>query len=501
MTAPKPVRVVIVGRPNVGKSTLFNRLVGRRRALVHDLPGVTRDRLEVQATWWVRARSMEVLVVDTGGVGGDRFAEEIEKQVKIALSEADCVLMTFDGAAGLTPADEQLVRELIQSGLLTRVPVIGIVNKVDIETHEDRLGEFYETGLDNLITISAEHGRGIEDLRAEVAKAVNYPFLDTPLLSEDGEAEEDENQELSDESDPDAEESELPDLGERRVPRVAILGRPNVGKSTLVNSLLGKERMITSPIAGTTIDSIDSVVQMNGKPFVVIDTAGIRRKSKTEAGVEVLSVLQSRKALESADIAILVIDGESGMTDQDEKIGGLIEEAGVSVVLAVNKWDTQRQNKDFTRDIAAEAVRKEMGFLQYAPIVFMSAKECWGLDELGNLMDDILHQRRLKILTHDLTEWVRHEATIHNPQNAKFFLAHQSGRHPPTFVVHVNDPELIHFSLKRHLVNSLRARWGFMGSPVRLLFVEGKNRRSMPKPGSPRPIAKSTRPQKGSPRK
>lgn len=508
--AVAPVRVVIIGRPNVGKSTLFNRFVGHRRALVHDEPGVTRDRLEVETTWWVRAKAMSVLVVDTGGLGGERFADEIEKQVKIALSEADCVLMVFDGRAGLTPADEELVREMMIAGLPKRVPVLGVVNKTDHEVHEEQLLDFYSTGLERLLTVSAEHDRGIDDLKEAVAEAVGYDFSGALTGSEtlardalakaeseaeaesaeeseeaesqdgdDSEVSEEELARLAEEAD-DADESE-PAPRERRVPRVAILGRPNVGKSTLTNALLGEERMITSPIAGTTIDSIDSVVEIDGKPFVVIDTAGIRRKSKTEQGVEVLSVVQSRKALESADIAILVMDGESGITDQDEKIGGLIADAGVSVILVVNKWDTQRNHQGFTREVAAEVVRKEMGFLQWAPILFISAKEGKGIDGLGDLIDEILLQRQVKLATSEFTNWVRREATIHNPQNAKFFLAHQSGRHPPTFVVHVNDPERVHFSLQRHLMNAMRERWGFMGSPIKLLFVEGKNRRSLPK--------------------
>jgi GTP-binding protein len=500
MSAPSRPRIVVVGRPNVGKSTLFNRLVGYKRALVHDEPGVTRDRLELETTWWVKAKEFPVLVTDTGGLGGERFVDEIKKQVDIALAEADAVLMVFDGQAGLTPADEELIRGFIQSGLAKRVPFIGVVNKVDAEVHESMINDFYAAGLERLLTVSAEHDRGIDDLEVSIAEALGFDFEKAATVSESGSAsEEEETAGIEGESDGDADdeaeelegeleeglEGELedePEPTERKVPRIAILGRPNVGKSTLVNALLGEERMITSPIAGTTVDSIDSVVELGGRPFVVVDTAGIRRKSKTEQGVEVLSVVQSRKALESADIAILVLDGEGGITDQDEKIGGLIEESGKSVILAVNKWDTQRRNPEFTRDIAADVLRKEMGFLKYAPIVFMSAKFGRGIDGLADLVDEILSQRRLKLATRELTEWVRRESTIHNPMNAKFFLAHQSGRHPPTFVVHVNDPERVHFSLQRHLVNALRERWGFMGSPVRMLFIEGKNRRSLPKP-------------------
>lgn len=263
----------------------------------------------------------------------------------------------------------------------------------------------------------------------------------------------------------------------QQLPRLVIVGRPNVGKSTMVNALVGEERMIASPIAGTTVDAVDSEAELGGRPFVLIDTAGIRRKSKTERGVEVLSVVQARKALERCDVAVLLLDGESGITDQDEKIGGLIEEVGCGVVLVVNKWDTQRGKKGFGRQEASEIIRKEMGFLRYAPILFASARQGRGFDDLGDLILEILEQRRVKVATHELTEWVRKASTIHNPMNAKFYLAHQSGRYPPTFVFHVSDPERIHFSLRRHLANGIREKWGYMGSPIRLVFVKGSSDR------------------------
>ncbi len=473
-----PKRIVIVGRPNVGKSTLFNRLIGRRRALVHDEPGVTRDRLEERADWWVRGRKFPVTLVDTGGLGGERFADEIAKQVRIALEDADAVLFLFDVRAGATAADRELLQGFIRSGAKSRAPFIAVVNKVDADKHEADASEFYELGLDPVVTISAEHGRGIDDLTEAVAKATG--FLDAP--SEEDEDSDETSSEvpagtldepgIPGESD---EESEL-EL-DRRIPRVAIVGRPNVGKSTLTNALLGRERMITSPIAGTTVDAIDTPVMLGGQEFILIDTAGIRRKSKTEQGIEVLSVVQARKALERADIAILLLDGETGTTDQDEKIGGLIEEVGCSVILAINKWDTQRGNKDFSKEQAAELIREKMAYLRYAPVMFLSAKQGRGFENLGDLIQEILHQRRLKIPTHEFTEWVRKQSVIHNPQGAKFYLCHQSGRNPPTFVCHVNDPDKVHFSLRRNLVNAMRERWGYMGSPVRLLFVKGKSSR------------------------
>ncbi|MCM2278335.1 MAG: ribosome biogenesis GTPase Der [Oligoflexia bacterium] len=456
MSSHRLPRIVIIGRPNVGKSTLFNRLLGRRQALVHDLPGVTRDRIEQESDWWVGGRKYRLLLTDTGGLGGEHFAEEIRKQVEMALRDADAVIALFDAQAGLTAADEELVGELKRKGVHRKAPVYCVVNKVDAESHEKLVSEFFALGLEQVLTVSAEHGRGIDDLQEAVIGGL-APELTEQAASGDSREEE-----------------------PARVPRVAIMGRPNVGKSTLTNALLGEERMITSPIAGTTVDAVDSLTELNGKPFVLVDTAGIRRKSKTEKGVEVLSVVQAKKALERSDVAILLLDGEKGITDQDEKIGGLIQEAGCGVILALNKWDTQKRNPKFTQEMAAERVRKTMAYLNYAPILFVSAKERTGFQDLGELIMEILHQRQLKIPTHEFTEWVRQESTIHNPKNAKFFLCHQAGKYPPTFICHVNDPERVHFSLKRHLINALRERWGYMGSPVRLLFVRGKSREKNP---------------------
>jgi GTP-binding protein len=471
-------KLVIIGRPNVGKSSLFNRFFGRRRALVHDLPGVTRDRLEEQVEWWLEARRFPITLVDTGGLGGEHFAEEIDRQVEIALGEADIALMLFDARTGLTPADEDVLQRLRRAGVTAKIPVVGVVNKVDATTHEELLADFYAAGLDPIVTVSAEHGRGIEDLktvvRDELRRTMGDELDENAPLAENLSAPAARSEEPRTEASEELEEpAEAPEPPTPRVPRVAIVGRPNVGKSTFVNALLGEERMIASPIAGTTVDAVDSYVELDGKPFVLIDTAGIRRRSKTEKGVEVLSVIQARKALERCDVAILMLDGESGTTDQDEKIGGLIEEIGCGVILCVNKWDTQEGKKDFSREDAAGIVRKKIAFLRYAPLLFTSAKFGKGIRGLGDLIQEILEQRRVKISTKEFTDWVRREAPIHNPMNAKFYLCHQASRHPPTFVCHVNDPEKVHFSLKRHLVNAIRERWGFMGNPVRLLFVKG----------------------------
>jgi GTP-binding protein len=235
--------------------------------------------------------------------------------------------------------------------------------------------------------------------------------------------------------------------------------------------------MITSPIAGTTIDAVDSLVTIDGQEFILIDTAGIRRKSKTEQGVEVLSVVQARKALERCDVAVLLVDGEEGITDQDEKIGGLIEDVGCGLIIAINKWDTvEGRTKGLNKEYASDLVREKMAYLRYAPLLIMSALKRQGLKGMGELVDEILKQRQVRVNTREFTEWVREESEIHNPMNARFYMCHQAGRNPPTFVCHVNHPDKIDFSLKRHLIKAIREKWGYMGNPVRLHFVEGKGR-------------------------
>ena len=321
---------------------------------------------------------------------------------------------------------------------------ICVVNKIDDPLHEERSNDFYSLGLEQVIGVSAEHNRGIDELRDTVVE----------LLSE---------------------ESILPTPEADQRPKIAIVGRPNVGKSTLVNAILGEDRMITSSVAGTTVDSVDLPAQMGDFPVILMDTAGIRRKGKTEQGVEVLSVVQTRKALERCDVAILVLDAVAGVTDQDEKIGGLIEEAGCGVILLVNKWDLLKGKGTVARTEAGEIIRSKMAYLKYSPIVFASAIRAEGLDDLGDLVDEILRQRKVKILTKEFTEWVREESEVHNPMNAKFYMCHQAGKNPPTFVCHVSDPKKIDFSLRRHLINGVRARWGYMGNPIRMVFVKGRN--------------------------
>jgi GTP-binding protein len=406
----------------------------------------------VPTTWYWNKSAHEVILIDTGGLGEGTFAREIESQVRTALEVADIVLFVLDAQVGITQEDREVLQQLRRSGLTKKgIPILALANKVDLAQHEQNIAIFYELGLEQVYGVSAEHGRGTLDLQEEILRLLDERERSQPH-----------------------EDSELDFVGES-LPKLAILGKPNVGKSTLLNALAGEERVVTSPIAGTTVDAIDIEITLGGERYLLIDTAGIRRKSKTEKGVEVLSVLQARKTLERADLAFLVIDGSLGPSDQDEKIGGLIEEAGCSVILIVNKWDTQKRNKDFKKDDAAERIRDDMGFLGYAPLVFASAKERTGLRGLGDLVREILDAKKVKVQTREFTDWVRRRPEIENLQGVKFYLCHQTGRHPPSFVCHVSDPRKIHFSIQRNLINGIRDKWGYMGSPVRLSFVKSRN--------------------------
>jgi GTP-binding protein len=454
------MNVVIVGRPNVGKSSLFNRLLGRKRALVLDTPGVTRDRIVEPASFWVRAKEYRVNLIDTGGLGEGRFREEIRTQVETALKEAAILLFVADIKAGLTHADREVFEELRRSGLSEKIPMILVLNKADSDSAEEGMNEFYGLGIETLIPVSAEHALQIDELKEMVVDRI-FPVEPEASLEEDAD---------STEEPPVEAEPEKP-----RVPRIAIVGQPNVGKSTLLNAICGEERTIVSPVAGTTVDPIDLAIRWNDKDFVLVDTAGIRRKDRTEQGIEVLSVVQTRKTLERADLAFLVMDGEKGVYEQDEKIAGLIEEMGCSVVLVMNKWDTQVGNREFSQKKAEEEIRKKIRFLGYAPLVFTTAIESIGLERLFRVAESVLEQRGTKVQTRELTEYIREAAEVHNPDNAKFYYVHQSGRNPPTFVAHVSDPKKVHFSLSRHLVRALRERYGFSGSPIRFHFLKTKN--------------------------
>ena len=472
------MNIVIVGRPNVGKSSLFNRLLGRKRSLVLDIAGVTRDRIVEPVEWWVRAKQYQVNLIDTGGLGHEFFKKEIAAQVNTALEEASIVYFVMDIRAGLTRDDKEVFFELRRSGLKDKTPVIAVLNKADHDRLDEEASQFYELGLEHLMPISAEHGLGIEDLKDLtidiLEKDPDFEFEELTEIVED-----DESEDTDEDTEEGVELDELQEVEEviPRIASIAIVGQPNVGKSTLLNAIVGEDRAIVSPIAGTTVDAIDTRINWNGKDFIIVDTAGIRRKNKTEQGVEVLSVVQTKKALERASLAILMIDAEKGVYDQDEKIAGMIEEAGCSVVIVLNKWDTQVKNADFSQKLAEEQLRKQIRFLGWAPLIFTTAKDGVGLDRLYRLIQGVLEQRTLKLSTKELTEFIRAEVEIQNPDNAKFYMVQQTGRNPPTFVAHVSEPKKIHFSTVRHLIKSIRGRWGYQGTPIRFNMVKAKNSR------------------------
>lgn len=503
------MNIVIVGRPNVGKSSLFNRLLGRKRSLVLDTPGVTRDRIVEPTEWWVKAKQYQLNLIDTGGLGHEFFKKEILTQVNTALEEATVVYFVMDIRAGLTRDDKEVFFELRRSGLKDKTPVIAVLNKADHDKLDDEAHEFYELGLEHYMPISAEHGLGIEDLKDLTIQIIeeNPEFEDLTEIVEDDEEEEDDSEgdefvegeltpdeiaaalaesegyvdedfEDEDSLDADPDGGPVKSTGRSlRTPSIAIVGQPNVGKSTLLNAICGEQRAIVSPIAGTTVDSIDTKINWNGRDFIFVDTAGIRRKNKTEQGIEVLSIVQTKKALERASLAVLMIDAEKGVYDQDEKIAGLIEEAGCSVILVLNKWDTQVNNKDFSQKEAEEQLREQIRFLGWAPLVFTTAKDGLGLDRLYRLIQGVLEARTLKLTTKEITEHIRNEIEILNPDNAKFYLVQQTSRNPPTFIAQVSNPSKIHFSTQRHLVKTIRQRWGYQGTPIRLNLVKAKNTR------------------------
>lgn len=436
----KPL-VALVGRPNVGKSALFNRLVGERSAIVEDLPGTTRDRLYGEFEW----RGRTVAVVDTGGIvpgRGEEMEESIFDQARLAIDEADVILFLVDLRTGVTPVDDEIA-DLLRR---TAKPVILVVNKADNVRQEMQAVEFHELGLGDPVPISALRGLGTGDL-LDLIVAELPPAEDEEEIAE--------------------------------AVRIAIVGRPNVGKSSLVNALTGKKRTIVSAIPGTTRDAIDTLVDFEGHAVVLVDTAGIRRPGKIGRGIERYSVVRAMRAIDRADVAVLVIDATEPRTAQDAHVAGFVEEQGKGLVVAVNKWDLVTK-ETHTMAQYERAIREELKFLPYVPIVFISAKSGQRIDNVVNLALSIEQERSKRIPTGVLNETVRRVLAERQPpsfrgKQIKMFYVTQVGMNPPTFVVKVNDPDLVHFSYKRFLENRLRDKFGFFGTPIRIYF-RGRDR-------------------------
>lgn len=431
----KPI-VAIVGRPNVGKSTLFNRLAGERISIVEDKPGVTRDRIYCEVEWLNR----KFTLIDTGGIepeSEDIILQQMRRQAEIAIETADVIVFMVDGKEGLTPADYEVANLLRK----TKKPVVLVVNKIDYMELESSKFEFYNLGIGEPIAISAGQALGLGDMLDEIMSHF-----------EDKDDEEDEDSET----------------------KVAIIGKPNAGKSSLLNKLAGEERVIVSDIPGTTRDAIDSYIQFGEDKFLFIDTAGIRRKSKIHEEVERYSVVRSIAAIERADVCLVMIDATEGVTEQDEKIAGLAHESGKGVVIVVNKWDLIEKD-DKTILEFEKNVRNALGYLSYAPIVFISAKTGQRINRLIELIKYVANQHSMRIKTGALNEVISEAVMMKQPpiekgKLLKIYYATQVSTKPPTFVFFVNYVESVHFSYQRYIENQLRQHFGLEGTPIRLIF-------------------------------
>lgn len=450
--AYKPL-VALVGRPNVGKSMLFNRLVGERMAVTNEIPGTTRDRLQSQFDW----RTVEFRVVDTGGIevyqpkgtrdeaplaeGSKEFIPQIRAQALIAINDADVVIMVVDIETGITAADEEVAEILRRS----KKPVLVAANKADhVKRFEDAY-DFYTLGLEQVFPISAIHGLGVGDLLDAVFEAAGGEKL--------------------------LEESTIDDEDHMKI---AIVGRPNVGKSSLVNRLLGEERVIVSPVAGTTRDAIDTDISFHNETVTLIDTAGIRRRGKIEPGVEKFSVIRSMNAVERAHVALLLIDAVEGVTDQDQHIAGYVMDAGRSVVLVVNKWDLVEKDSTTLHDFEL-LLRERFNFVPNVPIIFISAMTGQRIHEVLETARQVWEARHIRISTSELNQIMRDAVQNHTPpvrgvRRLKILYASQVAINPPLILIHVNDPRLVHFTYRRYLENQIRKEYPFEGTPMRISF-------------------------------
>jgi GTP-binding protein len=474
--------IAVCGRPNVGKSTLFNRLTGSRRSIVGDEPGITRDRIYGEIEWMGR----EARIVDTGGVVPDDEAlipAEIFRQAQVALDEANAIVMVVDGRTELASPDLELARLLLRGGK----PVFLAVNKMDTDAMNAGAENFRRLGFRNVVPISAEHGSGIGDLLDEVFDVLPEPeeVIEEPevMLTENDEAEEDESgPDFS--VDPAARRvRRLRSHGEyeSRETKIAIIGRPNVGKSTLLNALTGTQRAIVSPIAGTTRDAVDEVVERDGHAFRFVDTAGIRRKGKTKLMAEKLSVIMARKHLEAADVSLLVVDAMEGVAAADANIGGYAHESGRSVIIVVNKWDLMtRTGKDGMRlfdgkppadqKLYEQEVRDKLKYLEYAPLLFISAADGKNIEQVFKKVELVARERRKRVTTGQMNRFLEkvdfQKASVPMNKRVRIYYMTQAAVAPPTFVLFTDKDIKMHFSFERFLGNQIRENFGFIGSPI-----------------------------------
>ncbi len=433
--------VALVGRPNVGKSTLFNALVGQPKALVEDLPGLTRDRNYGKCT----IDDKSFWVVDTGGFepdSSDEILSQMRSQTMLAIKEADVIVFIGDGKAGLHPSDYDIVRMLQQS----QKTVLYVVNKIDSEKWEAFAFDFYSLGVDNFFALSAKTRYGFDEFLDALVSEISGDELTTHFETEKGD-----------------------------FPRVAIVGRPNVGKSTLINLLAGEERVLAHPVPGTTRDSVDIVIKRDGKGYLFIDTAGIRRRSRVSDTVEKYSVMKTFQSILRCDVAILLLDAAELVTEQDARIAGYAFNHGKGVIIAINKWDSIPKNQN-TADVCIAMVKKELKYLDYAPVITISGLKGTRVPRLFPLIDEIVEAYRKRVSTGELNRFLREVVDVTPPgmyrktKRIKIYYATQTDISPPTIVLFCNYPEAIHFSYRRFLTNQIRERFEFRASPLRLLF-------------------------------
>ncbi len=431
----KPV-VAIVGRPNVGKSTLFNRIVGRKKAIVEDQPGVTRDRNYADIEWGDKSFSL----IDTGGfepISRERIFIQMKEQCQLAIEEADVILFLMDGKDGLTPSDKEIASILRREAK----PVLYVVNKIDGPKHEEKAFEFYGIGAETIFSISALHNYGVDDLMTEVLKDLPTP--------DEGEAEEE-------------------------LTRIAAVGRPNVGKSSLINRILGYERVLVNESPGTTRDSIDTVVEFGGKRYLFIDTAGIRRKKKISVRLEKYSIVEALKTIDRCDVALILIDPQEGVTEQDTKIAGFIQKKGKGCVIVVNKWDLIEKNSGTAKEYTIR-IREDLKFLPYAPILFVSSLTGKRVIDTIHLVDQVAEEYGKRVSTSHLNDLIEKSTKKvplprYGKRKVKIYYGTQVSIRPPTFVLFANYPQQIHVTYQRYLVNRIRQFLDFKRSPIRLLL-------------------------------